>query len=410
MSKIIIINHYGITPEFPGATKHYEISKYFSEYSDYDIEFWICGFNHHTGKNHDNLKGFKLQSKEKTENFHTVRIKSTPYRKSALARQINITVFDIITAIKILFSKDVELVLLSSPPVGIFNTWAIKLKHIKLLADIEDLWPMFLIDMGLKNKFAIKYMDYSMNELYKLADQIIAVSDGMVNFVKSKVSQKDKVTLVPLGVNLNKYENKEKKIELIKGNPWEDKLKIMYIGAHGRANDLGSVINTIERFNKLQDNYDEFAFVFIGDGDQKKQLINQTLQKHLSNVFFEDAIPSELVADYLLHADICLTNLKNIESFKLVRPNKLFQYMALSKPIICGIDGEARQIVEEANAGSYINFDGSVEAATRLADILNDSIKFEQLGENGNEYVHKYGDRAKIFKNLLDLVTNMIKE
>src|SRR5690554_6251696 len=108
MKKIIIINHYGITPDLPGATKHYDMAKHFSNKTEYAVEFWMCGYNHHTGEHHKNLKGFKIQSKERIENFDVVRIKSTPYRKSSLARQINISIFDILTAIKIFLSKDVQ--------------------------------------------------------------------------------------------------------------------------------------------------------------------------------------------------------------------------------------------------------------------------------------------------------------
>src|SRR5699024_6570367 len=146
MKKIIIINHYGVTPDLPGATRHYEISKYFSSKKEYQIEFWNCGYNHYTAEFHESLKKFKLQSKENTEGFTTVRIKSTPYRNSKIARQLNITIFDLFTSFKILFSRNISLVILSTPPVTFFTVLALRVRNIFLVSDVEDLWPLFLID------------------------------------------------------------------------------------------------------------------------------------------------------------------------------------------------------------------------------------------------------------------------
>src|SRR5699024_3983570 len=161
-----------------------------------------------TGKNHESLTKFKLQNSEITDNLKTVRIKSTPYRKSSIARQLNIMIFDLITAFKILFSKNIEIIVLSVPPVSIFNTIAIKLKQIKLVADVEDLWPLFLEDLGLKNRLAIKYMNWASDILYKYSDGVAAVSKGMLDFVNTRVRRaKDTTWLAPLGVNLEEYEN-----------------------------------------------------------------------------------------------------------------------------------------------------------------------------------------------------------
>ncbi len=413
MGKIIIINHYGITPDLPGATKHYDMAKYVSKKERHKVEFWMCGYNHHTGKNHYKLKGLRLQASDEESNLKIVRLKSSPYRKSAILRQLNITLFDLLTALKVLFSKNVEAIILSVPPVSIFNVLAIKFRKIKLVTDVEDLWPLFLVEMGLNNQFAINYMETCSNYTYKVSDGIAAVSDGMVNFVKDKVDSKNKeIWLSPLGVNTKNYFNKVKNKSLIEGKPWENDFIIMYVGAHGRANDLSSVLQTIQEFNKFQINTNdgrEISFVFIGDGDQKQNLIELSKNLGLGNVYFENAIPSNLVPDYLIHADVCLTNLKKIDSFKLVRPNKIFQYMALSKPIVSGIWGESKTIIEKANSGVYVDFTNYVEAARRIMQLINNKEKLFQYGANGKKYIEKYGNRDIIFETLYTKLIKIIK-
>jgi hypothetical protein len=63
-----------------------------------------------------------------------------------------------------------------------------KIKKIKLIADVEDLWPLFLEDMECVAKLAISYMKFASNYLYKSADGIAAVSEGMLDYVKEIIS------------------------------------------------------------------------------------------------------------------------------------------------------------------------------------------------------------------------------
>lgn len=412
MKKIVIINHYGITPDLPGATKHYDMAKYFSAQKTHVIDFWMCGYNHHTGKHHSKLKGLKIQSIDREENLNIVRIKSTPYRKSSVMRQLNIVFFDVITAFKILLSKNIEAVVLSVPPISIFNVWATKLKKIKLITDVEDLWPLFLIEMGMNNKSVIKYMEFCANYTYKASDGIAAVSQGMLEYTQERINvEKCMSWLSPLGVKIDEYANKVKNPKLIFEKSWKDDFKVMYVGAHGRANDLYSVLGTIKEFNEFTREIEgkKVSFIFVGDGDQKKNLIDFSRNLRLKNVYFEDAIPGKLVPDYLVHADVCLTNLKKIESFKLVRPNKLFQYMALSKPIICGIWGEAKEIIENANSGIYIDFTSSKDAAIKMSELLSNKEKLSSFRNNGKKYVDEYGNRQSIFKKFYFNILNILK-
>ena len=391
MKKIVIINHYGITPDKPGATRHYDMAKYFSRKNEYNVEFWMCGYNHHIGKNDADLNGVKIQEEYWHDNLKLVKIKSSRYRNSNIMRQLNIMIFDLLTAFKILFSRDIEYVILSVPPISIFNVLVVKLKKIKLITDVEDLWPLFL-----KNKLAINYMNFCADFTYNHSNGIEAVSEGMRSYVLQRLRKQTKTSLLsPLGVDLEIY-RKDKLTQIdITNKMWQKKIKIMYIGAHGKANGLTQVIDVA---NALSKEISEIAFIFIGDGDQKNDLIEYARSNKVSNVYFEDSIPGDLVPSYLNLADICLTNLQKVESFKLVRPNKLFQYMAAAKPIICGIWGESKSIIEESRAGIYVDMSNTDEAVKKIKEFI--SSEYTSNGLLGYDYIKKYGNRNIIFENL----------
>lgn len=410
MKKIIIINHYGITPDMPGATRHYDLAQYFMKKNLYLVEFWMCGYNHHIGKHIKQLKR-KIEYSYNDNGVKIVKIKSIPYRNNLIMRQLNIMCFDFITAIKLLLKKDIGIVVLSTPPITFFSAWVCKKRKIKLLVDVEDLWPLFLNDMGMKNILANFYMEKVANYLYNSSSAIEAVSEGMLDFVKKKCKNKDKIMwLSPLGVNTNLYED-ETKNDYIAKYIWKDDIKIMYIGAHGKANDIESVLKTIKIFNKkyLGKFEKQVSFIFIGNGENKNKLINLKKNFRLENVFFEDAIASSDVPHVLKNADICLTNLLKIESFKLVRPNKIFQYMAAGKPIICGIWGEAKRIIEESSSGIYVDFTNYRVAAKEIYTFIT-KYDLKDMGVKGYNYISTHGEREVIFEEFFDNLEKIMKQ
>lgn len=408
--KIIIINQYGVTPDVPGATKHFDMATHFARKNEYKVEYWLSGLNHKTGKNHETLNGIRIQSLEKKmKNLKVIRIKGISYGTNLLLRQISIMLFDIITALKILFSRDIKYIIINTPPISIFNLLATKLRKKILVIDVEDLWPLFLIELGMKNKIAIKYMSFFSKYSYRVADKISVVSSGMMNYISNIEGVQKNIWISPLGIKIEDFMNKEKNYKIIEGKTWENDFKIMYLGAHGRANDLISVLDTIKCFNNKYGkniNSKKISFIFIGDGDQKENIVKYSETLNLKNVYFEDAVPSSLVAEYLTHADICLTNLQKVESFKLVRPNKIFQYMAVSKPIISGIWGEAEEIIKEAQAGLYVDFTNPSTAIDSINYLIVNEKLREKYGYNGRKYIEKYGDRNKIFN---DYYSKLIK-
>src|SRR5699024_2876994 len=85
--------------------------------------------------------------------------------------------------------------------------------------------------------------------------------------------------------------------------------------------------------------------------------------------------------------------------FKLVRPNKIFQYMAVGKPIISGIWGEAEEIIKEAQAGIYVDFTKSSSAIDSIHYLIVNEELRKKYGVNGRKYIEKNGDRIKIFND-----------
>src|SRR5699024_8857552 len=121
------------------------------------------------------------------------------------------------------------------------------------------------------------------------------------------------------------------------------KFVVTYTGAHGLANNLFSLLKVALKIKKIDDSV---HFMLVGDGMKKKELIEFAENNELTNVTFIEAQPKIKMPDFCNSSDICTAVLQDIDTFKTVYPNKVFDYMSCKKPIIIGIDGIARELVE----------------------------------------------------------------
>lgn len=171
---------------------------------------------------------------------------------------------------------------------------------------------------------------------------------------------------------------------------------IMYAGAHGLANNLEIVIESA----RILKNYPDIVFVLVGDGKEKLRLIELKNGYGLENILFIDAQPKKRMPEFCLAADVCLAILKKLSSFKLVYPNKLFDYMASGRPTILAVDGVARKLLEKGQGGIFVKPQSPKMLADAVLKLYKDRKLVEKYGRNARKYVASYFERKKIAEDL----------
>jgi glycosyltransferase involved in cell wall biosynthesis len=142
----------------------------------------------------------------------------------------------------------------------------------------------------------------------------------------------------------------------------------------------------------------------VGDGADRRRLLAKRDEMGLKNVVMLDLQSRDRMPAIWSATDASLIVLRDKPVFRTVIPSKMFETMAMKKPIILGLAGESRRMVESADAGLCIPPEDSralAEAVRRLAD---DAALATRLGENGYRYVTQNHDRvvlARIFDALL---------
>ena len=109
-------------------------------------------------------------------------------------------------------------------------------------------------------------------------------------------------------------------------------------------------------------------------------------------------------------SDVCTAVLAGIDTFKTVYPNKVFDYMACARPIILGIDGVARELVESAGAGIFVEPEQPEAFCDAVKVLRQDAGLREAMGKRGQEHVEQHFSRSILAEKYLDLLKDLAKK
>lgn len=167
---------------------------------------------------------------------------------------------------------------------------------------------------------------------------------------------------------------------------------VSYIGTIGFAHGLDIILRAARRLHKI---LPEALFLLVGEGAEKEKLRALAEKERLTNILFLDQQPRHTIPLFINASDICLVLLRNAELFTTVLPSKMLEFMACGRPVVLGVDGQARKILTEAQAGVYIT-PGDPEALTQaVMNLYRDPALRRRLGENGRRFIRKHYSRKQ---------------
>lgn len=301
-----------------------------------------------------------------------------------------------------------DIIITESPPIFLGGSGYIlaKLKKAKYIFNISDLWPESAIKLGvLKNRTLIRLSTWLEEFCYKKADLITGQTQGIVNNIIERGFDKSKIHLVTNGVNTALF-NKDMYDDSFKiENDLADKFTVCYAGIHGLAQGLEVILETAKQL----ENYNEICFLFIGEGPEKEKLMGIAENEELKNVKFLPMQQKKEMPRIIASMDATIIPLKKIDLFKGALPSKMFEALASQLPIILAVEGEAKKLIEEANAGICVEPENSAEIAKAIITLYKDPDFAKALGKNGRDYVCKHYSRKAITDRLNDKLTALMK-
>jgi glycosyltransferase involved in cell wall biosynthesis len=298
----------------------------------------------------------------------------------------------------------VDVVWTTSPPLPqVCAAWALSvLKGRPWVFEIRDVWPEVAVQMGvLRNPLLVGIARIAERFLYRRADRLVVNSPGFLPHLAQHRVSEDKIEVVPNGVELEDFDPQASGAGMRAAHCLEGRFVAMYAGAHGMANDLMTVLRAADRLRDLP----EVVIVLVGDGREKARLMAAAESMALENVRFLPAVPRREIPGMLAAADCGLAVLRPIPLFATVYPNKVFDYMAAGKPVVLGIGGVIRDLIEDAGAGIALvpgDADGLAQAIRSLA---GDRPRGRAMGARGRACVEARFDREHSAERMERILT-----
>jgi glycosyltransferase involved in cell wall biosynthesis len=307
-----------------------------------------------------------------------------------------------------------DVVIASSPQllVGLSGWWVAFARQLPFVFEVRDLWPESLTAVGVgdENSLLHRALAAVAKFLYQRSNRIVVVTPAFKeHLMRFWRVPEEKISVVENGVETDLFTpaapeaNRALRRELAA----EGKFLVCYIGTMGMAHGLETLL---EAAHQLQQQNANVQFLLVGEGAEKERIKTLAQSRGLSNLRFLDQQPREKIPAFISASDACLVLLKKTDIFKTVIPTKMLEFMSCARPVILGVDGQARQIVEEAGAGIVIepeNAEALVNAIQQLS--ANRELGTIQ-GQKGREYILQSFSRDRTARKYIEVLGSLLTE
>ncbi len=301
-----------------------------------------------------------------------------------------------------------DVVISTSPQFfcGWAGVWTSRMKRCPFVLEIRDIWPESIQAVGaMQSGPFVRLLEWLERRMYLAADHIVAVGEGYKDRIVEKAPVADRVSVIMNGVDLNKFSPDDVcGIETFR-QQWGlgDRFVCSYVGTIGMAHGLEVVLEAAEQLRASGRR--DVAFLLVGDGARRDELEAATAERGLSDwVKFTGRQPREMMPTVLAASDACLVHLRATELFGTVIPSKIFETMAMARPIIMGVRGEALDIVMNAEAGIEMQPESADSLLQAIDELVGDDGAARAMGTAAREYVSKHFTRNTMANRYLQLL------
>lgn len=303
--------------------------------------------------------------------------------------------------------KKQDIIICESPPLFLGLTgWLLSgIKRSKFIFNISDLWPESAEKLGvITNKSLLNLAEKLELFLYRKSFLITGQTQGIIQNIKER-THLDNLHWLPNGISEETLQlnlNKENCRNVF--NIPDTAFVLCYAGVIGHAQGLEIILNAATELQQK-----DIIFIICGDGPELDKLKTLSQSLKLNNITFTGPLSKKDALQLVIASDAAIIPLKKLDLFKGAIPSKIFENCAMSKPILLGVDGEAKQLfIEQAQAGLYFEPENSQSLAAAIKQLYENTSLRNQLGENGKQFVISKFSRKQIAVDFLEYIDRKI--
>ncbi len=410
--KILFLTHYYPPEVNAPATRTFDHCKRWSQ-SGHDVTVITCAPNCPSGVVYEGYRNTLRRQVETVDGVRIVRVWTHLAANAGRVRRVvNFITFLLSATLAAIRLPRPDVVVATSPQFfcGWAGVFVSRLKRAPLVLEIRDIWPESIQTVGaLRNGWLLRILETLERWMYRAARHIVAVGDGYRDKILQKVDMRDRISVITNGVDLSQFRPGKAQPRLLEQWGLGSRFVCSYVGTIGMAHGL-EVVPAAARILKNKGR-DDIGFLLVGDGADRKRLEKQVRDAGLGeSVVFAGRQPKEEIPAILASSNACLIHLKSCELFGTVIPSKIFETMAMGRPTVMGVRGEARDIVLQAGAGLPMEPDSAESLVGAVEQLADNPQRASLLGRSArNTVVQRYNRDvlAARFLELLEEVTGV---
>lgn len=294
-------------------------------------------------------------------------------------------------------------VAISPLPTGLAAALIATAKRAPLVFDLQDVWPESAAIAGVLRKgAAFNTIERLERGLYQRAAAITVITEGFKRRLTAMGIDPAKTHFVPNGVEVGLFETASAQGVADRfGLPAG--FRVMFAGNMGLMQDLDTVLDAARLLPRESD----VSFVLVGDGVRRPHLEQRIAAEGIAHVTLVPPQPRAAIPGLMASADATLVCLVDRPLFAITVPSKTYECMAAGRPVLCGVAGETRMLVEQAGAGiAYAPGDPQALLAA-IAQARGPGAA--ALGENGRRWVRDNATRAMVTRQYLAVVERVAR-
>jgi glycosyltransferase involved in cell wall biosynthesis len=301
----------------------------------------------------------------------------------------------------------IDVVVVSSPTFfSILSAWVIaRVRRAALVVEVRDLWPAIFVELGvLTSRRLIWVLERAELAAYRAATKIVVVSAGFRDHLIALGVPPDKIYVVRNGVDIDRFHTSVRSSDQARAQlgATPGSILVLYIGAHGISQGLSTLVDAAAQLGP------GVHLALVGEGASKALIQAQVAAAELRNVTMLGNVPHSEVPALLAAADICLVPLRDVPLFSTFIPSKLFECLAVGKPVIGSVRGEAAAILSAAGA-VVIEPEKPDLLAAAIQELASDPERRRSMGVAGRCYVRHNFDRRKLAFIYLEVLDDAIE-
>jgi glycosyltransferase involved in cell wall biosynthesis len=282
------------------------------------------------------------------------------------------------------------------------------LKRAPWVFELRDIWPESIRVVGaMQQSAALDILEKVELFLYRKSSMIVSVTNAFRDTLIRRGIDGTKIQVVTNGVDIDRFSPREKDAALVAEHGLAGKFVAGYIGTHGLAHALGTILDAAKQLKSAPDG-DRYRFILLGDGAQKAALAERARAEGLDNVIFVESVSKDEVVRFWSLLDVSIIHLKKDDLFTTVIPSKLFECMGMAIPVLHGVQGESAGIVEREDVGLLFEPENADALCDGLRRLNGDEVLYRRLKTNGPPAAQRY-DRRALAGKLLGVLEQVVE-